>query len=205
MSLEQSRPWLALGISRATWFRRQKERGETGGRTGRPVASKPVIDVAISRNEFLNASESEVARVRAKLAAIGPGGAVITKTDGRFDVVSSATFEARNALQPSHVPPPRPTPPPKSMYAIGGKPGRGLIPQGRGMPLPPDLAAVSAFSHAKEFEAQTTAVIAELVARDKDKERRMAALEAAAADRRALAAEAGQAFLNVIGYFAGVR
>lgn len=91
----------------------------------------------------------------------------------------------------------QPPAPPKSMFAVGGVAGRGLIPQGRGMPAPPDIAAVSAYTRAKEFEAQTIAVIAELVARDKDKERRIAALENEAADRRARAAEIALAFVGI--------
>ena len=94
--------------------------------------------------------------------------------------------------------PPSPTPPPKSMYAVGGKPGRGLVYQGRGMPAPPDIAAASSYTHAKQFEAQTTAVIAELVARDKDKERRIAALEAAAADRRTNALDFANALVGLL-------
>jgi hypothetical protein len=45
------------------------------------------------------------------------------------------------------------------MYAIGGKPGRGLIAQGHGYPLPPDIAAVSPYTMAKQFEANATASI----------------------------------------------
>jgi hypothetical protein len=93
--------------------------------------------------------------------------------------------------------PKRPATPPASLFAIGGKPSRGLIPQGQGMPLPPDQAAVSAYTHAKQFEAQTSAIIAELFARDKDKERRIAALEAEAADRRAQAVNMAQALFGI--------
>jgi hypothetical protein len=195
-SLAQSQPWVAEGISRATWFRRQKEKGSPDGRRKqkRFVAAncaEPVIDAAIPRNALLKASMAELATVGTRGAAIGPG-AVKTKTGGRFDVVTSAAFEARQKS------PPRPMSPPKSMVAIGGVAGPGLIPQGRGMPLPPDQAAVSAYTHARQFEAQTTAVIAELVARDKEKERRIAALEAEAADRRARAGELVQAFLGFV-------
>jgi hypothetical protein len=84
------------------------------------------------------------------------------------------------------------------MFAIGGKQGRGLILQGQGMPLPPDQAAVSAYTHAKQFEAKTTAIIAELVARDKDKERRIAVLEAEIADRRAGAANFAKGLIGFI-------
>jgi hypothetical protein len=42
----------------------------------------------------------ELATVRAKVAAIGPG-AVITKTAGRFDAVARETFEARQSAAPA--------------------------------------------------------------------------------------------------------
>jgi hypothetical protein len=50
-------------------------------------------------------------------------------------------------------------PSPQSMFAIGGTPGKGLVAQGPGMPVPPDMAAVSAYTLAKEFEANATASI----------------------------------------------
>src|SRR4029077_1316496 len=92
-------PWLAEGISRATWFRRQKEKGSPDGRRKQkrfvaPNRAEPVIDAAIPRNALLTASRAELATVRARAVAIGPG-AVITKTDGRFDVMTPAAFEAR--------------------------------------------------------------------------------------------------------------
>lgn len=59
------------------------------------------------------------------------------------------------------------SPPPalRSMFAVGGTAGKGLVAQGRGMPLPPDQAAVSAYTHAKQFEANATASI-NLLARE---------------------------------------
>jgi len=42
---------------------------------------------------------------------------------------------------PSSASPRAPRAPPPSMSAIGGRPGRGLVPMGRGYPAPPDLAA----------------------------------------------------------------
>jgi len=96
-SLAHSQPWLALGISRATWFRRQKEKGAPDRqlRQTAPSASRaPVIDAALPRNAIMSASEPEIATLRAKLAAIGSD-AVITKTGGRLDVASREAFEAR--------------------------------------------------------------------------------------------------------------
>jgi hypothetical protein len=92
---------------------RQKAEREAASQTVRPV----VIDRAIPRNALSKASAAEVATVRAKVAGIGPG-AVITKTDGRFDVVSREAFEARQKMpappshQPSRPPAPRRAEPP---------------------------------------------------------------------------------------------
>lgn len=89
------------------------------------------MDAALPRNAIMEASEAELAPVKAKLAAIGPG-AVITKTDGRLDAVTHETFEARQKapapfrsreltiacppLQGEIIPPRR------SMMADGGTP-----------------------------------------------------------------------------------
>jgi hypothetical protein len=79
------------------------------------------------------------------------------------------------------------------MVAIGGKPGRGLTPQGQGYALPPDLAAVSPFTHAKQFEAKAEAMLVALAAKADAQDRRIAALESAAADRRANALDVARA------------
>jgi hypothetical protein len=168
-------------------------------------ASEPVVDAAIPRNALLKESDKDLSRMWAKAAAIGPG-AVITKTHGRLDVLRRADFEARTA---SPVPPtPTPAPrsavaryePPRSMVAIGGKPGKGLIPQASGYALPPDLAAASPFTRAEEFRAQTTAMLAALAAKSDEQERRIVALETAAADRRANAIEFVQAAFGLFSF-----
>lgn len=94
--------------------------------------------------------------------------------------------------------PPTPAAPPVSMVAIGGKPGRGLVPQGRGYGLPPDLAAVSAYTRAEEFRAHTTTMLAALAARADAQDRRIAALEAAAVDRHANALDVARAFGGIV-------
>jgi hypothetical protein len=120
-------------------------------------ATEPVVDAAIPRNALLKESDKDLSLMWAKAAAIGQG-AVITKTHGRLDVLSRAAFEARqNTSPPSSRSAPStrsgavaryepPAAPPRSMVAIGGQPGHGLIPQGRGYALPPDLAFVSPFA-----------------------------------------------------------
>jgi hypothetical protein len=94
--------------------------------------------------------------------------------------------------------PPTPAAPPVSMVAIGGKPGRGLVPQGRGYSLPPDFAAVSPYTRAEEFRAHTTIMLAALAARADAQDRRIAALEAAAVDRRANALDVARALGGII-------
>jgi len=150
--------------------RRRAERASAPG-----VSREPVIDAPIPRDALLKASASELATVRAKATAIGPG------------AVTPAAFEARQqaaAPTPSRPPVPasyRPPAPPASMFAIGGTAGRGLIPQGRGMPAPPDIAATSTYGL---FMSRTETMLAALAARSDQQERRIAALEAAEAERR---------------------
>jgi hypothetical protein len=166
-------------------------------------AAEPVVDAALPRDAIMKASDRELKPIWAKAAAIGPG-AVITRTHGRLDVLSRAAFEARdNTLRPPsptvarHDPP---AVPPRSMIAIGGKPGHGLIPQARGYALPPDLAAVSPFTRAEEFHAKTEEMLRTLAARSDEQERRIVALETAAADRRAYAVEFVQAVFGLFNY-----
>jgi hypothetical protein len=51
----------------------------------------------------------------------------------------------------------------KSLYAVGGQPGRGLIPCGPGYPLPPDQFAASAYG---QFMGRTTNMLAALAERN---------------------------------------
>jgi hypothetical protein len=90
-------------------------------------------------------------------------------------------------------------PAPCSMVAIGGKPGRGLVPQGPGYAAPPDIAAGSQFTR---FQENTAAMLAALAARADAQDREIAALKAAVADRRAVAADLVQAFFNAVRYAA---
>jgi hypothetical protein len=96
-----------------------------------------------------------------------------------------------------YEPPPMPGVAPQSMLASGGRPGHGLIPQGRGYAAPPDLAAASPFTRAEEFRAKTETMLATLAAKSDEQERRIAALEAEAADRRAQAVNMAQALLGI--------
>ncbi len=104
---------------------------------------------------------------------------------------------------PVHVVAPGASAAPRSMLAAGGKPGRGLVPQGEGYALPPDQAAASQFTR---FQTNSAAMLAALAARADAQDRRIAALEAQAANRKADALAAAQAFFGIVRHaFAGGR
>jgi hypothetical protein len=86
----------------------------------------------------------------------------------------------------------------QSMLAIGGRPGRGLIPQGAGYAVPPDIASTSPFTRAEEFRAKAETMLAALATKADKQEKRIAALEAAAADRRLRAVEFAKAFVRAL-------
>jgi hypothetical protein len=81
-----------------------------------------------------------------------------------------------------------------SMIAIGGVPGRGLVDQGDGYPAPPDIAAVSKFT---KWRTNTETMLATLAAKADMQERRIAALEASQADRRAAALDVARALAGL--------
>jgi hypothetical protein len=179
-------------------------------RRARLKASKPVIDrdwavadTTLPRYAITGASDAEYERLRVKAAAIGRG-PVITHTNGRLDVLSREAFEARPVAPSRSVAPYKPPAPLSpdairgSMVAIGGRPGPGLVRQGYGYAAPPDLAAVSPYTRAEEFQAKSVAMFAAQAAETDALKRRVVALEAAAADRRANASEVAQAFFGLI-------
>ena len=209
-SLAQSQPWLAEGISRATWFRRQKEKGSPNGRRNpkryaAPNRAEPVIDAAIPRNALLEASVAELATVRAKAAAIGPG-AVITKTNGRFDVVTRETFEARGGRLSPARPGVAPTlhthqltatqpplqgeifPPPQSMIADGGTPARRY---------PANASVAEATALIRAYAAEQARVNAETSRRVAALERDMAEMKRSTA-AAARVGEVVQAFVGLL-------
>lgn len=83
---------------------------------------------------------------------------------------------------------------PPSMVAIGGMPGRGLVDQGYGYPAPPDIAAVSTFT---KWHANTETMLATLAAKADMQDRRIAALEASQANRRAAALDVARALVGL--------
>jgi hypothetical protein len=80
------------------------------------------------------------------------------------------------------------------MIAIGGKPGRGLVAQGYGYAAPPDVAAVSNYT---KWRNSTETMLAALAAKSDAQERRIAALETAAANRSADALAVAHAFVGL--------
>lgn len=108
---------------------------------------------------------------------------------------SAATMPAPRSTT-LYEPPPKAAATPQSMLAIGGRPGPGLISQGRGYAAPPDIAATSPFTRAEEFRAKTETMLAALAAKADEQERRIAALEGAAADRQSRAVEFAKALVG---------
>ena len=124
------------------------------------------------------------------------------KWDAQLDALDGHAVWTGNgyAALPTRLPVPLARP---SMYAIGGKPGRGLIPQGSGYAFAPDQAATSTYTLT---QAKTETMLAALAALSDTQERRIAALEAQAASRKAQAVEAAQALFGVLRYaFVGAR
>jgi hypothetical protein len=83
------------------------------------------------------------------------------------------------------------------MVAIGGRPGPGLVDQGPGYPAPPDIAAVSTFTKWRE---NTETMLATLAAKADMQDRRIAALEASQADRRADGLDVARALAGLFSY-----
>jgi hypothetical protein len=110
---------------------------------------------------------------------------VITPTSAR--VVSPAPVRASSTGSA----------PPSSMIAIGGVPGRGLVAQGYGYPAPPDIAAVSTFT---KWRANTETMLAVLAAKADMQDRRIAALEASQADRRADMLDVARALAGLLSF-----
>jgi hypothetical protein len=159
-SLKQSQPWLGLGISRATWFRRQKEKGAPDGRTkAAQVRAAPPRARPMRSGETAEAYHARIGNGRfvgEQLIPAAPSRSPVTVYDPSTTVHRPPMTVHR---------PPTPPPASRSMFAIGGAAGKGLIPQGNGYAAPPDIAAVSTYTHAKQFEANATASI-NLLARE---------------------------------------
>jgi hypothetical protein len=134
-------------------------------------------DAALPPDAIAQASPAEIAAVRADIAALGERGAVITQIGGRLRAVE-----------------PRLSPPPRSMVAIGGRPGRGLTVRDYAPPPPAKAVGVPSAGYALPtlapgYEAKPAnwfASVETMLAANASKtgalERRVAALEARAAE-----------------------
>jgi hypothetical protein len=125
----------------------------------------------LSRDEMRLYQRARRARIKAEAECYPDGG-----TGAQ---VRAAGDRAAALVMAQGVKPPTPAPriglremmtaaqPPatRSMFAVGGKAGRGLVAQGSGYPTSPDLAAVSPYTRAFEFERNATASI-NLLARE---------------------------------------
>ena len=89
----------------------------------------------------------------------------------------------------------------KSLYAVGGQPGRGLIPCGPGYPLPPDQFAASPFGR---WQANVETMLATLAAKNDAQEKRIAALEKTVALDET-AGRTARALARAVGELFGVR
>jgi hypothetical protein len=129
------------------------------------------------------AAKAELARIKAQREYQAPGGRGATPAQ-----VIAAGERAAALVMGQSVKPPAPriglremtaahAPAVRSMFAVGGTAGKGLVAQGRGMPLPPDQAAVSTYTHAKQFEANATASINLLAREVADLKQRVGELE----------------------------
>jgi hypothetical protein len=87
------------------------------------------------------------------------------------------------------------------MRAIGGRPGRGLVPCGPGYPLPPDQFAASPFGR---WQASVESMFATLAAKNDAYERRIATLEKTVALNET-AGRTARAVARAIGELFGVR
>jgi hypothetical protein len=160
-------------------------------------AIEPTVDaIALPPGAILKAPAREQQAMWAKVDAIGRGpDAVITKTNGRLDVLRREDFEARHhSPSPSRtVAPLILTPAPRSMVAVGG---RAADRSGFG----------SVATETAAFRANVTSALNQLAyeaveakRQREDQERRIAALEAAA-DCHANVANVMQALAGLFSY-----
>jgi hypothetical protein len=104
------------------------------------------------------------------------------------------TPTAASVISPAPARAPSTSSGPPSMVATGGVPGSGLVDQGYGYPAPPDIAAVSTYT---KWRANTETMLATLAAKADMQDRRIAALKASQADRRAYALEVAGALVGL--------
>ena len=162
--------------------RRAKQRAERGAAVR--------ADTALPSKAIAQVGGGEIAIVKADIAAIQSKGgrALITKVDARLRAI-----DARCAATPARSPMRRIEPAsPRSMVAIGGRAGTGR-------PVPgydPDREPHDPY--AVLHRVNTVAMLQTLAAQVDANTREIAALQAAAADRRARAADIAQALFSAM-------
>jgi hypothetical protein len=135
-------------------------------------------------------AQAERARVKAQREYEAPGGrrasaTQVTAAGGRAAALVMAQGVVTKSIAPAAIyRPPAPPPAMRSMHAVGGVAGKGLVPMGRGYPAPPDIAAhqferyatmLEALSQRSDQQGRQLAEhdrqIAQLVARDAERDR----------------------------------
>jgi hypothetical protein len=197
--------------------RRARLKAQTGAPSSRTAeAAHRAGRARSSPDAIMKASERNIGRVWAKADVIGPGG-VITKTNGRLDVLPRAVFEPREKGLPPSPPPPsqsralavvspsRPpmppayTPPPQSMMAVGGR--------------APDRSGFSSVAtQSAQVRANLTAIVNQLaevaLAERRSREaleRRVEALEVQARQATVEKSKLVQAGLSLFALIGGVK
>jgi len=151
--------------------------------------------IKAGRWDFPNGGAADLAKAGAAIDTSGKPPGSLTNPIVSASAPRRAAFITAPA--PSHalaVPIPAPTSAPQSMIAIGGRPGRGLVAQGYGYAAPPDTAAVSNYT---KWRTNSETMLAALGAKSDAQERRIVALETAAANRSADALAIVQAFAGL--------
>ncbi|HEY2148682.1 MAG TPA: hypothetical protein VGH32_12140 [Pirellulales bacterium] len=124
-----------------------------------------------TRDEMREYQRKRRARIKTEAwSAVGMAPAPVLAKDALREQAKARAWAASNRFAP--LAPSDPLP--KSLCAVGGVPGPGLIPCGPGYPAPPDMFAASAYG---QFMARTESMLAALAARSDAQEQRIAALE----------------------------
>jgi hypothetical protein len=154
-----------------------------------------------TRDEMREYQRKRRARIKTEAwSAVGMAPPPVLAKDALREQVKARAWAAANC--PAPVTPNAVAAPPKSLYAIGGVPGRGLIPCGPGYPAPPDVFAASAYG---QFMARTENMLAALAARSDAQEQRIAALEKTVALRETATNQVASVLARAVRELIGLR
>jgi hypothetical protein len=149
-------------------------------------------DAALPKDAIAKASPAELAAVRADIAALGERGAVITQIGGRLRAVEPKNKPPARVEPPTWQPRTAPISNRAQQFPNGAQRG-SMIASGGTPPGPPVKASIAeATADLRARLAMHARAIEELTRRDREKETRLAALEAQAAVRPASWADAIQ-------------